>query len=89
MNKRWVVLNRDKHGNMSLTFAAQGRYTYATADEAYAALRDIVQNNPESRIREVWGSQAIGTFGIRCVECWPGHNDPVATVYEALAGEGE
>ena len=87
-NRRWIIVHHDRHGCCSMAESCQGRYTYATADEARKRLTDIMRNNSEEQIASVFGKQAIGTFGVRGVNCWPGHNDPVACVFEVV-GDGK
>ena len=86
MNPRWVLVYQDKNGNVSMVQPCQGRYTYDTSEDAYAVLEAIMGDNSEERVREVFGDQAVGTFGVRSVECWPGHNDPVACVFGDYGG---
>ena len=80
-NARWVLVHQGRDGNTVLTQPAQGRFTYETADEAYGVRSAILSNNGADTLTQVYGPRFRETSGVRCVECWPGHNDPVATVY--------
>lgn len=75
MNTRHVITHRNRDGMRTLTFAAQGRNTYGTPEEAGAALAAFLLNSEDTLI-QVHGPQSRGTFEVRPCECWPGHNDP-------------
>ncbi len=72
---RWVITHIGVHGLLRMTDPAQGRYTYATEDEAERRMRAIL-SNVTNDAAGVFGEQSVGTFEVRRVECWPGHHDP-------------
>lgn len=55
----------------TLTFPAQGRYTYATKEEAEKQLKLF---EPSLRAK-ILGKRA-DTLEVRPCKCWPGHFDP-------------
>lgn len=62
---RYVVTHINKSGVRVLTNAQQGRFTYATTEEAQQRLDGIKPNH-------VHGD----TMEVRPVKCWPVHFDP-------------
>jgi hypothetical protein len=79
---RWVVTHVDRHGTRSLSYGAQGRWTWPSQEEAAEALEHLLAHNGEKRLAGIYGPQAVGTFQVQQVECWPGHHDPKRTVFE-------
>lgn len=77
---RYVVTHIGTNGERRMTAPArQGRYTHATPEEAAQEMRDILnvkENNND--IPGVFGAQAVGTFEVRPIKCWPGHFDPAS-----------
>lgn len=61
-----------------LTLSAQGRYTYATREEAVRRMRDLLKPDGLPHIMSV---ETLGTVEVRPVLCWAGHHDPVRTVF--------
>ncbi len=59
-----------------LTFPQQGRYTWPTREEAQAHLDATRANNSTSTLNSI-ADGAPSTLGVRAVQCWPGHFDPV------------
>lgn len=59
-----------------LTFARQGRCTWATRDEAQAFLDSMRANNAASTL-DLITDGARDTLAVRAVPCWPEHFDPV------------
>jgi len=74
---RYVLSRIDKDGLRVMVYAQQGRYTYATKDEAKILLKLFLENNTQERLIEVFGRQAVGTFEVSAIECYPGHFDPI------------
>lgn len=79
---RFAVTHRARNGCRVLTFPAQGRYTYATDDEASKALADLLGANSADRLRDIYGADALATFSVERVECWAGHFDPCRAVFD-------
>lgn len=76
LNVRYVLSFINKDGCRVLVNPMQGRYTYATQEEARKRLGNLLSANTEDQLKNVFGPQSIGTFKVSAVECWPGHNDP-------------
>ena len=76
---RWAIYRPDPTmgpGTMVLAFAAQGRDTYATREEAESDLESVRNENSPNRIREVMGCDP-SALAVLPVKCWTGHFDPV------------
>lgn len=69
---RFVLTHVNRSGVRTLLQAQQGRYTYATAEEAQALLDAI---RPSYAARPETDFDAA-TMEVRPVECWPVHHDP-------------
>jgi hypothetical protein len=54
----------------------QGRDTFATEALALEWMDWFLAGNSKERLIGVFGLQAIDTFEVRPVECYPGHFDP-------------
>lgn len=83
MNKvtRFVVTYVDQRtGLRTLASACQGRYTYATAEEAGAYMLAMLSNNGPERIANIWGPDP--RFEVRPCACYPGHFDPVGIYFD-------
>ena len=76
---RYVATYVHNHGMRTLMTSAQGRYTYATADEAQAWIDAVRKNNDQDTLIALWGAD---TFEVRPCECWPGHFDPKGVWFE-------
>lgn len=75
---RYVVTHVNREGMRTLSApASQGRFTYATHEEAETALGNITGNNSANTLAQVFGPQALGTFEVRPCPCYPGHFDPM------------
>lgn len=72
---RYVPTYVNKDGMRTLMRAAQGRETFATAEEAQEWLTEVLINTPPAKIKEIYGENAY-PLEVRPVECWPGHHDP-------------
>jgi len=73
---RYVVTHLNQHGERRMSAPArQGRYTYATPAEARRFMLAML-HNPSNDLASVFGAQAIGTFEVRPILCWPEHFDP-------------
>ncbi|MGE3483475.1 MAG: hypothetical protein AB7L09_01965 [Nitrospira sp.] len=77
---RYVVTHIGTNGERRMTAPArQGRYTHATPEDAEKEMRDILNveaNNND--IPGVFGKQAVGTFEVRAILCWPNSHDPAS-----------
>ena len=69
----------DAEGLRTLADPAQGRYTYATPEDAAARLAAIMANNPPDVLASVYRLP----LQVQAVECYPGHFDPMRTVWPA------
>lgn len=78
---RYVVTNLMVMPNReivrTLTFPAQGRYTYATEEEAQAQL-DLFKPS----LREKILGKRADTLEVRPCRCWPGHFDPKGIYFD-------
>jgi hypothetical protein len=75
---RYVITHLDKNGQRTLIDAAQGRYTYATMDEAQRLLDAIMTVNSIQRIQSLFGLP----LEVRACPCWPNHFDPKRVYFE-------
>lgn len=73
---RYVVTHIGTKGMRMLTLGQQGRYTYATSEEAEEVMDAILNGENNNDIPGVYGEQSLGTFEVRPVPCYPGHFDP-------------
>lgn len=71
---RYVGTYVNKDGERTLMTPAQGRNTYATAEEAQAWVDAVTKNNGSDTIKQVWGDNP--RFEVRACPCYPGHFDP-------------
>lgn len=78
---RYVVTHKpEKEGEPRvLSFAAQGRYTYATRGEA-EKVRDVFLR-PEGLPRVLTPAE-VASVEVRSCECWAGHYDPVGIYFD-------
>lgn len=76
MNIRYVISRIDKDGLRVMIGPQQGRSTFATTQVADEYLKEVLKNNSEETLINIFGQQAIGTFRMSAIECWPGNNDP-------------
>ena len=72
---RYVVTHVGTKGMRTLTLGMQGRFTYATPEEA-EEMQNAILHGANNDIPGVYGQQAVGTFEVRPVPCYPGHFDP-------------
>lgn len=80
---RYVVTYVDARvGLRTLANAMQGRFTYATREEAQAVLDALLSANSAERVAEIWGKGSAETFEVRSCECYAGHFDPVGCYFE-------
>lgn len=74
--KRFVITNMNAKGDLRvLTWPAQGRYTYATREEAEEVLLIFHEG-----LRKVIGDR-VSTLEVTEVDCHDGHFDPTRTVW--------
>lgn len=71
---RYVATYVKADGTRTLMTPAQGRNTYATADEARAWINAVLSNNGADNLRQIWGDNP--RFEVRECPCYPGHFDP-------------
>lgn len=79
---RYVVTKVDKNGMRTLAMAAQGRNTYASAEEAQTWL-DAMRNSPHNSaqtLQSVYGD--VTKMEVRPCECWPVHFDPKGVYFD-------
>jgi hypothetical protein len=75
---RYVATHAGHDGLRTLATAAQGRYTYATPEEAQAWIDAAMKNNS----RDVLESVYVLPLEVRACECWPGHFDPKGIYFD-------
>lgn len=68
---RYVVTHVNADGQRQMTWAAQGRNTHATREEAERALVALHENNAPHILAK------YPHLEVRPIECYPGHFDPV------------
>ena len=77
---RHVVTHINEDGMRTLCGPAQGRHTYATAEEAEAMKAAMLKNN------RMDGDGLAGVYGlpleVRPVKCYPGHFDPMTCYFD-------
>lgn len=76
---RYVVTHVPKGDMRTLVDPCQGRFTYATREEAQERLDAIRDNNTPERLRSV--GLEPDTFEVRPCSCWAGHFDPVGVFF--------
>jgi hypothetical protein len=78
---RFVITHIGTRGMRRLTDPKQGRYTYATREEAEGRMNAIL-SNVTNDIAGVFGEQAVGSFQVRPVSCYPKHFDPMTCYFD-------
>ena len=86
---RYVISHINKDEMRCMTYACQGRETRGSKEEAQKDLQDFLTNNTEERLAGVFGSQAIGTFEVSAIECYPNHFDPMGPVIRESLNPGQ
>jgi hypothetical protein len=76
---RWIVTHVCPSGRRVMSFPRQGCNTYASEAQALDFMGRVQSIND---VDGIFGTQAIGTFEAREVECWPGGFDPVGVFEE-------
>lgn len=74
---RYVVTHVNKDGMRTLAKAMQGRYTYATPEEAQQWIDQAIAANGD-RLAEFYGLP----LQVRPVECYPVHFDPMTCWFD-------
>lgn len=78
---RYVITNMmdmpDGIPTRTLTFPAQGRYTYETQEEAQRQLELF-----KPGLREKVLDERADTLEVRPCHCWPGHFDPKGIYFD-------
>jgi hypothetical protein len=79
---RYVLTFMPADGQRRLMDSMQGRYTYATPEEAQSRLDAIIDpaHNSPRTIQGIWGKDP--RFEVRPVECYPGHFDPITCYFD-------
>ena len=85
---RFVVTHIGIKGERVFTSPRQGRYTYASEAEAQEWLDAFQGPKAHNDIPGVYGEQAVGTFRVCPVSCYPVHFDPMElppqTLYDTV-----
>jgi hypothetical protein len=68
--KKFVITHINRDGIRQLTGANQGHRFSDSKEYADKSLKDLIENNSDKKITEVFGSQAVGTFEVRETECY-------------------
>lgn len=76
--KRFVITHINRDGMRALASPQQGRYTYATREDAQKRLDAIIANTTVAMIKSVWGLP----LQVRECECYAGHFDPVGIFFD-------
>jgi hypothetical protein len=74
-----IVQSGARTGLRVMTFPQQGRNTYDTAEEAQSWIEAARKNNSASTMA-MYG--VPDTLEVRAVQCYPGHHDPVRSVFD-------
>jgi hypothetical protein len=82
---RWVVTHYSARTSCrSLTLQAQGRETFGTCKDATAWL-----GLASASLRNVLDEDEHASLAVFPVLCWPGHHDPVRTVFPDFPSPGD
>lgn len=76
---RFVVTYQKPGEPRTLLGPAQGRFTYATREEAERFREALRQNNDPARLIQLYGGE--NTLQVRECICWAGHFDPVGIYF--------
>lgn len=68
--KKFVITHINRDGIRQLTGANQGHRFSDSKEYAEKMLEDLIESNSDKKVSEVFGSQAVGTFEVREVECY-------------------
>jgi hypothetical protein len=82
--RRYVVTYLDRSMYQTMLGPAQGRRTYATAEDAQQHLQMFLRDNSEDRLAETYGRQSLGTFRVNSCRCYPEHYDPMQNNFSPL-----
>lgn len=66
------------NGMRTLAQPMQGRFTYATAEQAQAWIDAVMAGNNGDKLEQVFGLP----LEVRACECWAGHHDPVGCWFD-------
>lgn len=77
---RYVPTYVNKDGMRTLMRNAQGRDTFATAQEAQDWIAAVTANNNADTIKQTWGDNP--RFEVRSCPCWPVHFDPKSVWFD-------
>jgi hypothetical protein len=76
---RYVLTYKPDNGMRTLAFAAQGRNTFATPEEAGEALE--LWSGPEG-LPKAFSPSEVASLEVRPCPCWPGHFDPCGIYFD-------
>ena len=78
---RWTVTYKCSPDALrTMAFAAQGRNTFGTYEEAAKFLHAMLENNSEATLRSLYGDPR--KLRVDQVQCWPGHFDPKGIYFD-------
>ncbi len=72
---RYVLTYVNRAGDRCMVDARQGRFTYATREEAQQRLDSLLAHNTPERLAEFFSPNP--QLDVRAAECWPNHFDPM------------
>ena len=81
MSMRFVIV-KPHLGGYVLADGRQGRWTWATREEADGVLAERLANTSDSTLRQVYGN--FSKLAVGEVECYEGHHDPKKWYLDAL-----
>jgi len=80
---RWTITHINTRGERVMTFARQSQNCYLTRCEAQIKLDQLLDVDTNGNdIPGVFGEQALGTFQVRPVECYPNTGDPITRWFD-------
>lgn len=80
---RYVPTHINKEGYRTLILPQQGRYTFATQEEAQTWI-DTMRSSFDKETMEV-AYCSPDTMEVRPCECWPGHFDPMRRYFDTMS----
>lgn len=75
---RYVITHVGRHGLRTLAEPQQGRFTYATHEEAQKHLDAMLAANSSEYLQTLFGFP----LEVRACKCWAGHFDPVGIYFD-------
>lgn len=77
---RWVVTHVGKDGYRVMSFARQGRHTFAAKQPAQDWIDSALKNNSPSTLKQAYGD--VSKMEPRECRCYPNHFDPMQMYFE-------